>query len=128
MGSKLQVSVEVTSPERHSFSVRLLSSVITSKNDCGLNFNPENPSLVICLIYEEDLIGLRRVFEKYPLLPVVICVKSHGNKLLKIIDGWIYGCKIPKRVPTPMVIDATSHSASLWDDIFKTIKRTYGKR
>lgn len=126
MEKKIHVTVEVSTPEKHSFSVRLLGDFIDSKSDCGLIFDPWNPSLVICLIYEEDLPGLKKIFEKYPNLPVVMCIKGNERGLAKVIDGWIYGCKIPRRVPTPPVFDATAQSP--WSSIFDSIKRTYGRR
>ena len=127
MKTKVQVSVEVASPDRHSFSVKLLSSVIASKTESGLELNSRNPDVVICLVYEKDLTELKRVFERHPSIPIVVCAKGHDDDLLKTIDGWIYGCKLPKRVPTPLVINATTHSNLEWGPIFERIRRTYGQ-
>jgi hypothetical protein len=114
--------VEIASEENHSPFDNLIASYL-SANDLGLEMSSRDQAdVVLCLVFEENFEALKRVFLHNPKTPIVICLKENKMDLHKKIDGWIYGCKLPSKIPTPLIIDSDK-----WSDILK-ITRNFARR
>jgi len=119
--SPFKIFIDIASPDRHSPFNKLLAK---SASDNNIEIVPaKDAELVVCLIFQEDLDELTKAFHRHPKKPIVICIKGNDKSLFAKIDGWIYGCKLPARVPTPRVVDCSlSTSQSNWGSLFGQLK------
>lgn len=57
-----------------------------------------------------------------PDLPSGKSVEKDQLNFLRQVDGWIFGCRLPKKVPTPMIIGGD------FSGILKNIETIIGSR
>ena len=116
-----KIFIDIASPDRHSPFNALLSKPALDNN---IEIVPaKDAELIVCLLFQEDLEELIKAFQRNPRKPIVICIKGNDKNLSKKVDGWIYGCKLPSRVPTPRIIDCSvSSSKSTWNELFGQLK------
>lgn len=110
--------MEPPNQDKSTFYCNQAAKVLSTKN---IIISPTregvNGVIIFLTGHTTDLTYLHQVFSQTPTTtPTVVCVlgsKDLPHDYAKKVDSWIYGCKLPKKVPTPIILDGNNQEMNI---------------